>query len=155
MRLSPNPDEVIPGTVAATVNALTAAAKEPSVKRFVLTSSSSAVLIPKPNTPLTVTTDTWNDAAVTGAYGEPPYVIPHGFLVYAASKTLSEKAAWDFVREKKPAFTMNTVVPNLNLGASLDLANQGHPSSSQFIVSLFKGNTELLASLPPRMLEII
>lgn len=56
--MDPNPDHVIPGTVAGTRNALDSAARETSVKRFVLTSSSTAALIPKPNNPFKVTTDT-------------------------------------------------------------------------------------------------
>lgn len=46
--LSPDPTTVIPNAVNLTVNALKAAAKEPSIKRVVLTSSSSAVLVPEP-----------------------------------------------------------------------------------------------------------
>jgi hypothetical protein len=40
---------------------------------------------------------------------------------------LAEKEAWKFMAEKKPAFTLNTVLPNINFGASLDSANQGSP----------------------------
>lgn len=46
---NPDADTVIPKVTAATVNMLNAAAKEPSVKSVVLTSSSSAALIPEPN----------------------------------------------------------------------------------------------------------
>jgi nucleoside-diphosphate-sugar epimerase len=150
--MDPNPDNVIPGTVAGTRNALEAAAQEPSVKRFVLTSSSTAALIPKPNTRLKVTSDTWNDEAVKQAYRDPPYGPEHALPVYAASKTLSEKDAWKFMEEKQPGFTLNTVLPNLNFGASLDPANQGHPSTSGIVVGLFNGDTNgYQASVPPRM----
>lgn len=44
-----DPNAVIPKVVGGAINALKAAAKEPSVKRVVLTSSSSAALIPQPN----------------------------------------------------------------------------------------------------------
>ncbi|CCC07169.1 hypothetical protein SMACR_01192 [Sordaria macrospora] len=150
--MDPNPDHVIPGTVAGTRNALESAAREPSVKRFVLTSSSTAALIPKPNNPFKVTTDTWNDEAVEQAYRDPPpYGPEHALPVYAASKTLSEKEAWKFMEEKQPGFTLNTVVPNLNFGASLDPANQGHPSTSGIVVSLFNGDTNgYQASVPPQ-----
>ncbi|KAL9082953.1 MAG: hypothetical protein Q9165_008716 [Trypethelium subeluteriae] len=122
--LSPNPHNVIPGTILGTINALEAASQEPSVKRFVLTSSSLAALMPKPNNPVKVTTDTWNDEAVKLAYRDPPYEPERALPVYAASKTLSEKEAWKFMDEKKPGFILNTVLPNINFGASLDLANQ-------------------------------
>ncbi|KAI2620440.1 aldehyde reductase [Hypoxylon sp. NC1633] len=146
--MNPNPYEVVPGTLAGTVNALAAAAGEPSVKRFVLTSSSAAALIPKPNDPVVVTTGTWNDEVIAFAYRDPPYEPERAYPVYAASKTLAEKEAWKFVLEKKPSFVLNVVLPNINFGASLDLANQGHPSTSGMVAELFKGNPAPLAGLP-------
>ena len=148
--LDPNPLNVIPGTISGTVNALEAAAQEPSVKRFVLTSSSLAAVIPKPNTPVTVTADTWGEEAVDLAYRDPPYEPERALPVYAASKTLAEKEAWKFMAEKKPAFTLNTVLPNMNLGASLDSTNQGHPSTSAIVAELFKGNPNYLGGITPR-----
>ncbi|KAE8373966.1 hypothetical protein BDV26DRAFT_300679 [Aspergillus bertholletiae] len=145
--LDPNPHNVIPGTISGTVNALEAAAQELSVKRFVLTSSSSAALVPKPNNPMRVTTDTWNDEAVELAYRDPPYEPARAMPVYAASKTLSEKEAWKFMDEKKPGFTLNTVLPNMNFGASLDFANQGHPSTSSIVAALFKGDPHYLGGI--------
>lgn len=153
--LDPNPHNVIPGTVAGTVNALEAAAQEPSVKRFVLTSSSLAALTPKPNHLVQVTSATWNDEAVTLAYCDPPYEPEHALPVYAASKTLAERGAWRFMDEKKPAFTLNTVLPNINFGASLDLANQGHPSTSALVAELFKGNPNYLGGITARMLFVL
>lgn len=150
---SPNPHEVVPSTIKGTMNALTAAAKEPSVKRFVLTSSSASALIPKPNDPVVVTADTWNDEAVDFAFRPAPYEPERAYPVYAASKTLAEKEAWKFVREKKPGFTLNAVLPNLNFGASLDSATQGHPSTSGWVVDLFNGNSAPLAGLPARTLK--
>ncbi|GFF22557.1 aldehyde reductase 2 [Aspergillus udagawae] len=148
--LDPNPHNVIPGTISGTVNALEAAAQEPSVKRFVLTSSSCAALIPKPNNPVKVTTDTWNDEAVELAYRDPPYEPERALPVYAASKTLSEKEAWKFMDEKKPGFTLNAVLPNMNFGASLDVTNQGHPSTSAIVAELFKGDTNYLGGITPQ-----
>lgn len=148
--MDPDPNKVIPGTIKGTVNALAAAAKEPSVKRFVLTSSSSSALIPKPNDRVTVTADTWNDEIVTFATRGPPYEPERAYPVYAASKVLAEKEAWRFVRENKPGFVLNAVLPNLNFGASLDYSNQGHPSTSGMVVELFKGNSAPLAGLPAR-----
>ncbi|KAI1116065.1 aldehyde reductase [Nemania sp. NC0429] len=148
--MNPNPHEVIPGTVKGTLEAMESAAKEKSVKRFVLTSSSSAALIPKPNDPKTVTTDTWNDETVTWVYRDPPYEPERAYPVYAASKTLSEQAAWKFVREQKPGYILNTVLPNMNFGASLDSVNQGHPSTSGRLAALFKGDISQLVDLPPQ-----
>ncbi|CRK25923.1 Aldehyde reductase 2 like protein [Verticillium longisporum] len=145
--MDPNPHNVIPGTILGTVNALEAAAREPSVKRFVLTSSSTAALIPRPNNPVKVTTDTWNEEAVELAYRDPPYEPQRGLSVYAASKALSERETWKFMEEKKPGFTLNAVLPNINFGASLDSVNQGHPSTSAIVAELFRGNTTYLGGI--------
>ncbi|KAJ8124254.1 hypothetical protein O1611_g9388 [Lasiodiplodia mahajangana] len=52
------------------------------------------------------------------------------------------------MRERKPNFVLNAVLPNINFGASLDFANQGHPSTSSMVAALFNGNSEYLAGLP-------
>jgi nucleoside-diphosphate-sugar epimerase len=52
--MSPDPNAVIPKVVAGVLNVLEAASKHASVKRFVLTSSSSAALIPSPNEKIVV-----------------------------------------------------------------------------------------------------
>ncbi len=49
MSFNPDPDAVISWVVAGTINLLNAAAKEPSVKSVVLTSSSAATWFPEPN----------------------------------------------------------------------------------------------------------
>ncbi|KAI1334147.1 aldehyde reductase [Xylariaceae sp. FL0016] len=146
--MSPNPHEVIPSSIKGTLEALEAAAQEPSVARFVLTSSSASALIPRPNDPVRVTADTWNDAVVDFAYRDPPYEPERAYPVYAASKTLCEKEAWKFVRETKPSFTLNAVLPNINFGASLDFPHQGHPSTSGFVAELFHGRWETMAGFP-------
>lgn len=49
MSFSKDPNAVIPWVVRATETVLAAAAKFPAIKRVVLTSSSSAVIIPETN----------------------------------------------------------------------------------------------------------
>lgn len=44
---------------------------------------------------------------------------PYPFIVYAASKTEGEKALWKFMKEKKPHFQANAVLPNANTGRIL------------------------------------
>ena len=148
--LDPDPYNVIPGTLAGVTNALEAAAQEPSVERFVLTSSSLAAVIPKPDTPVTVTAESWTDEAVELAYREPPYEPERALPVYAASKTLAEREAWKFMHEETPAFILNTVLPNMNFGASLDVAKQGRPSTSAIVAALFEGDTKCLGGITPR-----
>jgi len=41
------------------------------------------------------------------------------WTVYAASKTLAERAAWDFVAKEKPAFDLTAINPSFNFGPYL------------------------------------
>lgn len=38
------------------------------------------------------------------------------WTVYGASKAQGEQAAWEWVKENKPSFTFNAVLPNANFG---------------------------------------
>ncbi|TEA14607.1 Aldehyde reductase 2 [Colletotrichum sidae] len=98
--LSPDPESVIPSSIAGVMNALRAANKSPSVKRFVLTSSSVAAALPKPDGKrFDVTADSWNIESVAIAWGEPhPYQAWH---VYAASKSEAERAVWKFYKQDR------------------------------------------------------
>lgn len=119
MSFSADPNKVIPGVIAGAINAASSAAKEPSVKRFVFTSSSAAILIPRLNEEFTISADQWNDEAVAKAWAPPPYEPDRAFPVYAASKTQAEQEMWKFVREEKPGFVLNVVLPNWNVGTIL------------------------------------
>ncbi|RSM01938.1 hypothetical protein CEP52_008275 [Fusarium oligoseptatum] len=57
----------IPKVVDAAINALEAAAKEPSMKRFVYTSSSFAATFPSPDQRIATAQETFNDEAVRKA----------------------------------------------------------------------------------------
>lgn len=62
-----SPQEVIPLVVAVGPNTLKSAAKEPSVMRFVYTSSSVAATLAKPNVALAIGETTYNEEAIQGA----------------------------------------------------------------------------------------
>jgi nucleoside-diphosphate-sugar epimerase len=151
---SADPNAAIPVVVKGTVNALEACAKEPSVVRVVLTSSSGACTAPKPNKAFKIDSTTWNEEAVNAAWAPPPY---EGFErtlnVYYAGKTLGEKAAWDFVREKSPGFVLNTILPNANFGPVLDSEHQKYHSTLGWVRALwngFEGEDAALKSQPPQ-----
>ncbi|KEF62746.1 uncharacterized protein A1O9_00719 [Exophiala aquamarina CBS 119918] len=113
-------DAVVPHVVAGTRNALDAAAKSGSVRSFVLTSSSIAACMPefvKPN--VVVDEYSWNQGAPAAAYSKetPAEALP--LMIYAASKTLGERALWDWVAWKHPHFSVNAVLPNFNMGKPL------------------------------------
>lgn len=122
---SDDPKQVIDGVVHGVGAFLDAANNEKSVKRFVLTSSSSAVLLPQPGKELTVKTTTWNEVAEDHAWNKSgkPYddFNPYPFVVYAASKTAGEQAFWKFQKDKKPHFQQNAVLPNANTGRILSV----------------------------------
>ena len=99
---------MIPSTVAFAVNALKAAAAEPSVERFVLTSSSTAAEAPGPNRDLTVDAKSWNQGAIDAAWAPEPYEPERVWVTYAASKTQGEQAVWAWVEENKPELVVNT-----------------------------------------------
>lgn len=167
MSMNPDPNKVITPTVDGVRNMLEASARQPSVKRFVLTSScASAASAGAP--PQTVNVDTWNDGVSQAAWAPPPYQAERGFAVYAASKMEAEREAWKWYREHKPHFVFNTglstfsfgstelllrcarypVLPSMNFGKSLDPVNQGHPSTSFMVQAVFQGNVEVVENAP-------
>jgi len=83
---SSNPDDVIPGVINSVHSILEAASKEKTVTRFVITSSSTAATMPKPNKKFTIDENSWNEEAVADAYKEP-----NAWNVYSASKTRGEQ----------------------------------------------------------------
>ncbi|KAJ4180907.1 hypothetical protein NW755_011442 [Fusarium falciforme] len=114
VNLSPDPNQVIPTTIDSAVNAIKSAYKEPSVKRFVLTSS-TATLMPvspeKRQDGLVIAHDSWSEDAVELAWTPPPYAPERSLPVYAASKIGQERAIWKFHDEnksKRPDIVVNT-----------------------------------------------
>ncbi|KAL8890212.1 MAG: hypothetical protein Q9215_002596 [Flavoplaca cf. flavocitrina] len=83
----------------------------PSVKRVVITSSFAAVFSPKiGNRPgYTYSENDWNPITEEEAIQDPP-------SGYRASKTFAEKAAWEFVENEKPNFTVSTMNPPMVFG---------------------------------------
>lgn len=99
-----NPDDVIRPAVQGTLRALTAA-REAGVGRIVLTSSIVAVVNEAKGFPQDESD--WCNTDL-------PTTTP-----YAKSKTLAERAAWDFVA-RVPGMQLTTINPGLVLGPLLD-----------------------------------
>ncbi|KAL8709192.1 MAG: hypothetical protein Q9220_006072 [cf. Caloplaca sp. 1 TL-2023] len=116
---SPDPHKVIPSVIAGALNVASAASRQASIKRFVYTSSSTAMTCPLLNQPYTITNLMWNESDVAKAWAPPPYHPDRAFTVYAASKTQAEQAMWKFVKEEKPGWGFNAVLPNFNMGTVL------------------------------------
>ncbi|KAL8795898.1 MAG: hypothetical protein Q9182_007470 [Xanthomendoza sp. 2 TL-2023] len=137
LTFSPDPNLVIPTTIAGALNAASAAAKSPSIKRFIYTSSSAALLLARTNEPFTITNKQWNDQAVQQAWAPPPYTDDRRLAVYGASKTQAEQALWKFVEEQHPGFVLNAVLPNFNIGKIL--SDQGSLSSGGAVKWIVEG----------------
>ena len=143
-----DPNKVIPQVIAGAVNAIEAAAKTPSVKRFVYTSSSTAITAPRPNEKYELKVEDWNTADVEAAWKPPPYEPTRNWAVYGASKTQAEQAIWKFAKEKKPDFVVNAVLPNANIG---EILSEKQPASTgAWAKALYYGGLDKVKDIPPQ-----
>ncbi|KAF2729036.1 dihydroflavonol-4-reductase [Polyplosphaeria fusca] len=136
-----DPQETIPQAISGGVNALKSSAKTPSIQRVVFTSSSIAATFPKPNTPFSINETSYNEDALQWGWNHPadqPADLK-GLFIYAATKTATEKALWGWVRENKPGFVFNSVLPNANFGAVLVPEKQGFPSTIEWCHYVWTG----------------
>ncbi|KAK0544312.1 hypothetical protein OC846_005550 [Tilletia horrida] len=110
--------EVVDGVVDLTLAVLKAAAKTPSVRSGVLTSSGIAVHYPQEGVEETVDIKTrYNDAmanmAFTAAKDDPRL----GLYTYTATKVAADKRAFEFVKTDKPGYAFNVIAPDLVIGS--------------------------------------
>ena len=111
-------DVIIPA-VRGTTSILNSALKHGStVKRVILTSSAVAILEAS-TVPRVFDESNWNNAAMEAVKTENSAMQP--LVVYMASKTLAEKAAWEFVAAHGSEISWDLVAlnPPLIFGASL------------------------------------
>ena len=164
-------DENPQQAVDSNINLLRAASKEPSIKRIVLTSSSVACIMPPDFREGILTDKDWNEknSALflngTEEDKKKPDWVMHR---YAASKVLSEKAAWKWVEDEKvkqgfvygfifraltcsfffqPSFDVVTILPNANFGPSV-LGD--HRSTLDWIYALSHGIRAPAEQVAPR-----
>lgn len=128
-------DDLLKPAIAGTLSILRAAAREPSVKKVVITSTFAAsVEMAKGWRPdYDYDESGWNpityeEASAPGAtFPEvPPYW--RIYVTYCASKALAERAAWDFVAKHKPSFAVSTILPTYIFGPSILPLPRGHDS---------------------------
>ncbi|KAH8807423.1 hypothetical protein F5884DRAFT_703502 [Xylogone sp. PMI_703] len=115
-----------------------------SVKRVVITSSFASNLdLSKGTWPEhTYTEKDWNPAT----YDEAK--IANAAFAYCASKSLAEKAAWKYVADKNPNFTLSVICPPVVFGPNhhyVDDLTRLNESSTMFY-NLMKGSTK---EVPP------
>ncbi|KAK4451826.1 hypothetical protein QBC34DRAFT_44069 [Podospora aff. communis PSN243] len=129
--------ELIDPAVVGTTSILRAIVRwAPTVRRVVITSSFAAILdearIADPNT--TFSEASWNPVTIDDIHRSPA-------TAYRASKTLAERAAWEFVKSGEAKFDLATINPPMVFGpvahhlASLESIN----TSNARLVDLVRG----------------
>jgi len=113
------------------------------VKRVVITSSFASMIDrSKGNRPGYVYSEKdWNPITYEEAQKDPA-------SGYYGSKTLAEKAAWDFVKNEKPAFELTTVCPPMVYGPAMQeiTSMSSLNTSSAAFYALFSGQKKELAN---------
>lgn len=140
-----DPQELIGPAVNGTKGVLAAIKRNaPTVRRVVVTSSFAAIVnADKSTDPNTIFSEaSFNPITIDDIKKSQAHA-------YRASKTLAEKAAWDFVAQEKPNFDLATVNPPFVFGpvvhhlATVDAMN----TSNERLVQLLRG--EWKTELPP------
>ncbi|CAH6721569.1 putative NADPH-dependent methylglyoxal reductase Grp2p [[Candida] jaroonii] len=103
--------DLLKPAIDGTKNALSSIKKYgPQVSKVVVTTSDIAMsYVNGDSSSPAITEDSWCDTT----YEES---LTNSFAGYRGSKTFAEKAAWEFVKQENPNFTLNTVAPTLVLG---------------------------------------
>ena len=122
--------DLVDPAVNGTVSMLKAAAKSKTVKRVVLTSSVAAI------------TDQPDGRVLTEADWNTQSSLTRNAYYY--SKTLAERAAWDFMKREKPAFDLVVINPFLVVGPSHTNAIN---SSNQILVDIINGQYPAILAL--------
>ncbi|XP_022944747.1 tetraketide alpha-pyrone reductase 1 [Cucurbita moschata] len=126
-------DETLEPAIEGTLNLLRSCKKNPSLRRVVLTSSSSTVRGREDFDPkIPLDESSWTSVQLCERLK----------VWYALAKTLAEKAAWDFCNEN--GIDLVTVLPSMIIGPSLspDLCY-----TAAVVLGLLKGETEVFQSL--------
>lgn len=153
-----DPEKVVTPMVKKIEAVLSIAASIPTVKRVVITSSSSAATFPAPGVKRHISTSSWNDESLERAWAPAPegesksFDDGRGFEVYAASKTAGERAAWKYVKENQPGYVLNTILPNMAWGPMLH-KEQGKSTNSGLQELWESGKRGQWGSFPPQWMN--
>lgn len=133
-------NDLIRPAVEGTLRALHAA-KNAGVTRVILTSSVAAIYGRELPTGVLAYDETmWTDVEH-----------PVGRVAYTKSKTLAEKAAWEFVKTEAPEIALTTINPVLVLGAPLD---KNFGSSFSLVERILKGSDPMLPDLKFAIVDV-
>jgi dihydroflavonol-4-reductase len=133
-------NELIRPAVEGTLRALKAA-KKSNVTRVILTSSVAAIYGRDLPAGISEYDETmWTDVTH-----------PVGRVAYTKSKTLAEKAAWDFIKSDAPEIALTTINPVLVLGAPLD---KNFGASISLVERILKGSDPMLPDLKFALVDV-
>ncbi|KAI0061974.1 D-lactaldehyde dehydrogenase [Artomyces pyxidatus] len=133
-----DPEEIIGPAIKGATGILRSAQKYgTNVKRVLITSSTVAIHSSeydgdqKPG--LTYDENTWNIKAMEMKHDKSS----SPWLVYNTAKTRAEKAAFDYVRDNKPAFDLVTILPTYNWGPHIHQVGKEYGSTPGMFLSTF------------------
>ena len=111
------------------------------VKRIVITSSYAAV-VDSNNTKDVLTVEDWNETDPKTVEKDPKNA--NGLVAYRASKSLAEKAMWDFIEKSKPSFDAVSVCPPMIFGPIIHQVDSVEKlnTSSKFWFELIQGKKD-------------
>lgn len=134
-----DPQVLIRPAVDGALRALRAA-KAAGVDRVIMTSSVASVMSGvSPQNGTAFTEADWSDP-------DGP-----GVTAYSASKTLAERAAWDFVSTEAPQIALTTINPGLVVGPALD---RHYGTSLQIIERLLAGKDPMLPNFGFNVVDV-
>lgn len=141
-----DPNKVVTPVVNNITSLLHAATSEPTIKSFVLTSSSAAISDTLLGEKYSLDSSVWNHKAVEKAWAPPPYSPERGGAVYSASKMQGEQKAWEIVKQNGDAgFKFNSINPNLLIGSLLH--SKQNKSSGGMMLGLKNGVPRAISAL--------
>ena len=133
-------NELVRPAVDGTLRALRAA-HAAGIRRVVLTSSSAAVT----NVAGNVDTKKFDESDWSDPSGP-------GITPYTKSKTLAERAAWDFVESQAPGMELTTINPCLVLGTPLD---DHYGTSLRIVERLLRGRDPMLPKVGIGVVDVV
>ena len=119
-----DPDELIKPATEGALRAIKAA-EEAKVKRFVMTASTASIAYGYGNTGKVFTEENWSDPE-----GEDN-------SAYTRSKTIAEKAAWDYIGDSESEMEFSTINPGAVLGPVLE---NDYGTSAEIVLKLLNGD---------------
>ncbi|KAA1247875.1 aldehyde reductase [Aquimarina sp. RZ0] len=134
-------DDLIIPAKTGTLNVLRAAANN-KVKRVVLTSSSGAVVYGKEKSKrsFTFNENDWTD--ISNKKDTTPYF---------RSKTIAEKAAWDFIKNDTSGLELSTICPVAILGPVLE---KDFGTSANIVIKCLDGSTPAIPKIGFEMVDV-